>query len=193
MRVIVGLVTACVLLPGTPAWAKVCKPGNVTVESQPHTSRTFQAIPGSFIAWRRAVTEQFGSDWSRWLRAEDQAVFCDTLKDGENAGKWVCARTARPCSGPLGKEELPLCQAPMIVVGPLNRQRDTAAEGAREKWRQTALEQFGAQYAVWDRSYDRKVRCDFATGTYRCEAGATPCRAPTDAEAQKNTERLGDG
>lgn len=86
----------------TPALAKECKAAPIVQESNAYVSRTLGAFPSSLIQWRKAVVDAHGDGWQAWRRAEDRKIECAQL-DIEGRGKrWVCTRSARPCSGPLG-------------------------------------------------------------------------------------------
>ena len=101
-----AVATAAILsLPAaTSAVAKECKADPVVQESNPYVSRTLGAFPSSLVMWRKAVVDTHGDGWQAWRRAEDRKIDCQQI-DIEGRGKrWVCTRSARPCSGPLGKE-----------------------------------------------------------------------------------------
>ena len=100
----IALGLAGVIPFATAASAKDCKPDPVVQESTPYVSRTLGAFPSSLIAWRKAVVDRHGDGWQAWRRAEDRRIDCEQV-DTANGKRWVCTRSARPCSGAIGKEE----------------------------------------------------------------------------------------
>lgn len=105
----IALMCATVVLPlsmltTTPAAAKECKADPVVQESNPYVSRTLGAFPSSLLMWRKAVVSQHGDGWQAWRRAEDKQIDCNQITIEGKGKRWVCTRSARPCSGPLGAE-----------------------------------------------------------------------------------------
>ncbi|MEO1794077.1 MAG: peptidoglycan-binding domain-containing protein [Pseudomonadota bacterium] len=88
----------------TTAHAKECKADPIVQESNPYVSRSLGAFPSSLIMWRKSVVAAHGDGWQAWRRAEDRKIDCQQV-DVEGRGKrWVCTRSARPCSGSIGAE-----------------------------------------------------------------------------------------
>lgn len=85
--------------------AKTCKTDPVIQDGKPYVSRSLGAFPSSLVEWKRAVRDQFGSEWDTWRRAEDRKIDCQQITISGLGRRWVCTRSARPCSGALGKEE----------------------------------------------------------------------------------------
>lgn len=88
-----------------PAVAKECKADPVIKDGDPFVSRSLGAFPSSLIQWKRAVREEYGSAWDTWRRAEDRRIDCEQVQVAGRGRRWVCTRSARPCSGAPGAEE----------------------------------------------------------------------------------------
>jgi len=163
-----------VVAPDT-ASAKYCADDFITATSKPHTSRSIQAVPGSLIAWKRAAAATHDSRWNTWIRAEDKSVDCHQLRSGEDEGKWVCTRAARPCAGPLGKETAARqCEPEVTSYGARRDNRRAAREQARMGWRLAARENHGETFA-WEHAVSRDVECFKVDGQHQCIATAKPC------------------
>lgn len=90
-----------------PAQAKECKADPVIAESRPYVSRSFGAFPASLVSWKKEAKSQYGDGWDLWRRSEDKDIRCEQVSlPGKSFKRWVCTRTARPCSGALGAEEV---------------------------------------------------------------------------------------
>ena len=165
------------LIAATPAsHAKVCKDFKVAAAGSPYTSRSIQALPSALIAWKQEVRQELGSEWNFWVRAEDKATSCRQISAGENKGKWVCQRSGRPCTGPIGKEVDAVCKNEKIVVAGQQRiSKRAAVREAKEGWFNKAVKEHGATYAVWENAADQDVTCVVVDDRYRCEAVAQPC------------------
>ena len=97
VRVGLPLAVAVLVLTNTHAFAKDCKNELVVQAGEPYVSRTLGAFPSSLLAWRRAVREKYGDGWNTWFRAEDRKIDCAQETVG-GAKRWICTRSARPCS-----------------------------------------------------------------------------------------------
>ncbi|MEL6291759.1 MAG: peptidoglycan-binding domain-containing protein [Pseudomonadota bacterium] len=135
------------------AHAKECKADPIVQESNPYVSRSLGAFPSSLIMWRKSVVAAHGDGWQAWRRAEDRKIDCQQV-DIEGRGKrWVCTRSARPCSGSIGPEETKAgdyCEFP----GKLRlRMRGDGVECL--------------QKVLKDAGYDLEVDGNFGSGTRR--------------------------
>ncbi|MEO1264303.1 MAG: peptidoglycan-binding domain-containing protein [Pseudomonadota bacterium] len=102
----VAAAVGCLALaaPTTSAVAKECKADPVVQESNPYVSRSLGAFPSSLIMWRKSVVDQHGDGWQAWRRAEDRKIDCQQVEVEGRGKRWVCTRSARPCSGSIGPE-----------------------------------------------------------------------------------------
>jgi len=132
------------------AEAKECKPDPVVQESNPYVSRTLGAFPSSLIMWRKAVVKEHGDGWQAWRRAEDRKIDCEQITIEGRGKRWVCTRSARPCSGPLGKED-----TAETYEYPGKMRRGSRGEGVRQL--QQLLNDMGYQLQV-DGNYGRGTR-----------------------------------
>lgn len=87
-----AVVAALVALSPIAASAQDCKP-EVSASSEPSTSRTLGAFPGSLFAWKAKAKADAGPAYDTWLRAQAKRIDCK-----QAAGKWICTRTAKPCA-----------------------------------------------------------------------------------------------
>lgn len=83
---------ALVALTPVVASAQDCK-AEVTASSEPSSSRTLGAFPGSLFAWKAKAKKDAGDAYDTWLRAQAKRIDCK-----QAAGKWVCTRSAKPCA-----------------------------------------------------------------------------------------------
>jgi len=172
-----GVALAFVISVAGPAAAKVCKPFKISGASKPHLSRALRAFPGSLIGWKRVARRRFGAKWSFWSRAEDKTIRCHQIADGADQGKWLCIRSARPCSGPLGPERGPVCQAEIVSFGARKKSRLRAREEARSGWIIAVRRDHGEAYTTWSRAHARDITCRRIGAKFQCVAAAEPCRS----------------
>lgn len=133
----------------TPALAKECKAEPIVQESNPYVSRTLGAFPSSLIQWRKAVVDSHGDGWQAWRRAEDRKIECAQIEIEGRGKRWVCTRSARPCSGPLGTSE-----DVADVAFPGRMERGSKGEGVET-----------LQRLLKEAGYDIEVDGDFGRGT----------------------------
>jgi hypothetical protein len=148
------LMCAAVALPlsmaaTTPAMAKECKADPVVQESNPYVSRTLGAFPSSLLMWRKAVVDRHGDGWQAWRRAEEKQIDCNQIEIAGKGKRWVCTRSARPCSGPLGTEN----NAASIAF-PGKMRRGSTGEGVE-----------ALQKLLKDAGYDVEVDGNYGRGT----------------------------
>lgn len=172
-----AMLSGIALVPSS-AHAKFCASTSVTATSKPHTSRSLQAVPGSLIAWKREAAGLHDSRWNVWVRAEDKSIDCAQLTSGPNDGKWVCTRTARPCTGPIGNEkQTRQCKPEVTSYGARRDNRRAAETEARTGWLLAARNNHGNNFATWDTATRRAVECFRVDGKHQCIATARPCTA----------------
>ena len=96
--------TACLVgfmcLSGTASYAKDCKP--VLKEAGEASLTRLIAYPASLVAWRKAARDKYGETYESWRHAEKRDVACNATGSGLSK-KWVCTRTAQPCTGDSAK------------------------------------------------------------------------------------------
>ena len=110
--VLSAIAAGMIFAAATPATAKQCTRDLITAASKPSLTKNLGAYPGSLFAWRKAASDQVGSQWRAWRNAEDRRSDCEQLS-GEGTKRWVCTRTARACNGG-GSEKVDNVTDPVI-------------------------------------------------------------------------------
>lgn len=184
LRILMAMVLALVLVGGLSVRLGQTAEGACLDEPVSATGKPSSigelARANAFFTWKTVVKEKHGKDYNAWSEATERKLVCVDLMQGPDKGKWECTRTARPCSG-KGEEATsaePLCKKE--TVSAYGRRRGALADAkaeAQHGWFLVVREQFGDDWAAWEKGTVKSLDCAKKTKwSYQCVAQAYPCQ-----------------
>lgn len=138
------------------------------------------ARANAFFTWKSLVKAKDGAAYNAWSEATERKLVCIDLMTGENAGKWECTRTARPClkkKNALAPASETKCKKTISsAYGSRESSKAKARAEAIAGWALAVKKAHGDDWVEWEKATQKKIDCQRKPNSaYQCVAVGYAC------------------